>query len=431
MDKFIIKYEEGFTEHLYDALVTYCNGKIENGQEWYSYTENTYNDFKEKGYFKCWGSISKPQFCGVDNNPYGGIPTIVMSDLKAVINYRPLAVDYPKEFSYKYSTGPIKIKRSEWYKYNEGGSEFSNSPMLRHGKIHEGEKCEIVDFFKGHYLIEYATQNHTVRLFWKEDQLERVETVKEAPKALIRYNLNDWCYILDKDFIIDLEVNRIYKINNTQGTIYHFDSGDGEKDSAHWLEAKHFRLATAEDFLKEARLRYPVGTVYDNAGSVRTVQDPRKFYIYKRSPIEIAGAPGENMLFQHGVWSKVVTPPITKEAGLSDFAESVIRQAKFLFPIGTIVKSLAGYVDTIKGFISKTPEYPNGWDEHGQRLWFQGNEYNMLIYEKDRWAEVIEPVEVKSKGFDEAEFLNRPFNQISPIQTSSQIKQKQKSVWQK
>jgi hypothetical protein len=79
--------------------------------------------------------------------------------------------------------------------------------------------------------------------------------------------------------------------------------------------------------------------------------------------------------------------PVEKEQSIED----ILEEAKRWYPVGTKIKCILGWTEK-NGELGITTNIP--WvEKSNSRIWVGGNLYNLCIYDKDKWAEIVQSVE--------------------------------------
>lgn len=70
--------------------------------------------------------------------------------------------------------------------------------------------------------------------------------------------------------------------------------------------------------------------------------------------------------------------------------DEILAEAKIRYPIGSRVRSLNNSREFRATIIGFDDPFKGSWDEKNDRIWFGGDDYNIIIYEKGKWAERLD-----------------------------------------
>lgn len=146
-----IQYTPKFTEDIFNKLIDWCRSVFRDTFRLYSYTKNTYEDFKSNRYFWVYPNKANSATCGVDNNAQG-YPLISLNELISIIGYSKKEKPMEKEENWIPKVGewvvflPDKAEKlgyssSTWNKpyilkidsTRPGSLEFSKETMIKAG----------------------------------------------------------------------------------------------------------------------------------------------------------------------------------------------------------------------------------------------------------------------------------------------------------
>jgi hypothetical protein len=99
--------------------------------------------------------------------------------------------------------------------------------------------------------------------------------------------------------------------------------------------------------------------------------------------------------------------------------EELLEEAKRKYPIGSQVKSVFDDLfDTVKE--QSHFNYPDAWNGDTPQIWFTGDRYGLLIYDRGKWAEIVSKPESAEK-MEEPEFIVGKWYKRTTEPTSSEF----------